>query len=638
MPLVIGSTFAGYQINAELGRDRTGRHFLVDRPGEDRARVLSAVGSAGPGVNDRFFADARVASALDHPAVLRVEDYGITEDTCSVVTRHLAGTDLTEQRLTAAEITMIVTQIADALDHARGQGLDRGDFDATDIFVTRTASGALDSVALRGFGFTATEPTADSTAPASDQRTLATLAGQLIADETPWAAAATLDARDAATALRFPDCRAFASALGTALDGVEHPEADATPSPVGPPAIRPHKSKRGWAAIGAAIVGVLALVAALAFAFGFTATTDGSPAADPRPMPPALVTAASDTTCVVVTGLAYCSSLNGWGELGNGTTAQSGANILVRRLTGITAMSVTLDTVCAAARGEAYCWGMNWNGQVGTGSDDEGRIATPTKVLGLSDVTDVSAGLAGTCAVAGGSVYCWGDNQFGQLGDGTTTDRLTPTRVVGLDHATSVSINGNNGSAAACAVSDGRAHCWGDNAVGQLGNGTATGESNRPTLVPGLNNVTAISTNGITVCAVADAKAYCWGYNYDGQLGDGTAKRKFTPTLVPGLTDVTAISTGGVGLSGNTTCAIAGGTPYCWGTNNYGQLGDGTTVERRSPVPVKGVTRAGTITTSGENACAGTADGPFCWGLNHAGQLGVGTEDRNSPPTRVRYP
>ena len=117
-----------------------------------------------------------------------------------------------------------------------------------------------------------------------------------------------------------------------------------------------------------------------------------------------------------------------------------------------------------------------------------------------------------------------------------------------------------------------------------------------------------------------------------------TAKRKFTPTLVPGLTDVTAISTGGVGLSGNTTCAIAGGTPYCWGTNNYGQLGDGTTVERRSPVPVKGVTRAGTITTSGENACAGTADGPFCWGLNHAGQLGVGTEDRNSPPTRVRYP
>ena len=95
-----------------------------------------------------------------------------------MVTRHLAGTDLTEQRLTAAEITMIVTQIADALDHARDQGLDRGDFDATDIFVTRTASGALDSVALRGFGFTATEPTADSTAPASDQRTLATLAGQ----------------------------------------------------------------------------------------------------------------------------------------------------------------------------------------------------------------------------------------------------------------------------------------------------------------------------------------------------------------------------------------------------------------------------------------------------------------------------
>lgn len=479
---------------------------------------------------------------------------------------------------------MIVTQIADALDHARDQGLDRGDFDATDIFVTRTASGALDSVALRGFGFTATEPTADSTAPASDQRTLATLAGQLLADETPWATAATRDARDAAPALRFPSCRAFASALGTALDGVEHPEADATPSPVGPPAIGPHKSKRGWAAIGAAIVGVLALVAALAFAFGFTATTDGSPAADPRPMPPALVTAASDTTCVVVTGLAYCSSLNGWGELGNGTTAQSGANILVPRLTGITAMSVTSDTVCAAARGEAYCWGMNWNGQVGTGSDDEGRIATPTKVLGLSDVTDVSAGLAGPCAVAGGSVDCRGDNQFGQLGDGTTTDRLTPTRVVGLDNATSVSIN------------------------------------------------------GITVCAVADAKAYCWGYNYDGQLGDGTAKRKFTPTLVPGLTDVTAISTGGVGLSGNTTCAVAGGTPYCWGTNNYGQLGDGTTVERRSPVPVKGVTRAGTITTSSDNACAGTADGPFCWGLNHAGQLGVGTEDRNSRPTRVRYP
>ena len=195
-----------------------------------------------------------------------------------------------------------------------------------------------------------------------------------------------------------------------------------------------------------------------------------------------------------------------------------------------------------------------------------------------------------TCALKGGRVYCWGRNYFGQLGDNTTTDRTTPTLVA--DGAM-----GNSGVTAidagwghTCALKGGKVYCWGENWDGQLGNGTNT-NSITPTLVAdgaiGNSGVTAIDAGAWHTCALKGGKVYCWGYNDYGQLGNGTNTNSTTPTLVAdgamGNSGVTAIAAGGrhtLGLKG-TACLFA------WGENSYGQLGNGTT-QSNTPVQVSG--------------------------------------------------
>ena len=292
---------------------------------------------------------------------------------------------------------------------------------------------------------------------------------------------------------------------------------------------------------------------------------------------------------------------------------------------GVTAVSADgVGHTCAVITGGgAMCWGANPDGQVGDGSTI--WRPTPTDVAGLTGgVQAISLGYRHTCALTvGGGVKCWGANNYGQLGDGGTTPRLTPVDVAGLDSGVrALSV----GLWHTCAITaEGGVKCWGYNADGRVGDGT---QENRltPVAVAGLSEaVVALSAGGGHTCAVtASGGVQCWGANNIGQLGDGTTTQRLTPVAVLGLSDKALAVSSGAGYS----CALlATGGVQCWGYNVSGALGDGTSISRLTPVAVQGLATGVTgISTGGGHTCALlTSGGVQCWGANYDAQLGDGT-------------
>jgi alpha-tubulin suppressor-like RCC1 family protein len=291
------------------------------------------------------------------------------------------------------------------------------------------------------------------------------------------------------------------------------------------------------------------------------------------------------------------------------------------------------DHTCVVTTGGGVkCWGDNSTGGLGDGTKN--ASSTPVDVVGLaSGVTAIAAGDRYACALmSGGGVRCWGYNEFGQLGDATTTDRTSPVEVTGL--AGGVRAIDARGEHTCALMTAGGVKCWGANINGQLGDGT-TNSSAVPVDVAGLTTgVMAIAVGGEHTCALSsDGGLKCWGWNATGQVGIRTIADRHTPVDVPGLGGaVSAVAAGG-----RHTCALmAAGGIRCWGYNEYGQLGDGTTADSASPVAVAGLpgsVRA--ITTGGNFSCALRIDGGVsCWGLNSAGQLG-GTSDFSPVPVDV---
>lgn len=355
----------------------------------------------------------------------------------------------------------------------------------------------------------------------------------------------------------------------------------------------------------------------------------------------ALVVTGGAFTCALrASGGPLCWGQNRFGQLGNGTTTNSATPAYVASLpSGAVSIAAGGYHACAVlSTGAVSCWGENSDGQLGDNTTTD-RLS-PVSVAFLTGVTAVSASTetdAHTCALrSSGNIACWGNNASGQLGDGTREPALYPTPVIGLSGPASAIVTGGYHTCAL--LTTGAVQCWGTNSAGQLGNGGTTGQT-APTTVSSLSGVTAITAGVDHTCALLSTGAVrCWGRNTDGRLGDGTMTNRLTPTPVLGLTSgVTAISAGA-----RHTCALlSSGDVRCWGSNSSGQLGDGTTTNRSTPVAVgslaEGVARL--APGRGAHTCVVLASGAVrCWGGNLQGQLGDGTTTNRTVPVAVVAP
>jgi putative cell wall-binding protein/alpha-tubulin suppressor-like RCC1 family protein len=368
-----------------------------------------------------------------------------------------------------------------------------------------------------------------------------------------------------------------------------------------------------------------------------------------------------DHTCAIETGVLYCWGGGTLGQLGYleprvgfripPPTDQSKAiKVASEPVAGFTNTSVAAVvtgqyTTCAIENKAAYCWGNNSSGQLGNGRVETQRNTavkvSATNGFANNNVAAIShSGLNG-CVLEGGVVYCWGSNNGGNVGDGTLISKTAPHKVVDNDGFVNNNVTAIAAGLTSCAVAGGELFCWGDGRHGQIGNGTTTEQNPRPRKVSSVSGgfqnsaVVSVSVTGINVCATrlenGNPVMYCWGRGELGNHGTGdtqanvTRPRKVVP-VAGGFTN-SQVSSSHVG---NASCAVDLGIVYCFGTNNSGQVGDGTTTRPLSAtrvVPSNGLLNAGAVTMVAarfDHTCAIENKVVFCWGQAFNGRLGNG--------------
>lgn len=365
-------------------------------------------------------------------------------------------------------------------------------------------------------------------------------------------------------------------------------------------------------------------------------------------------------------GRVKCWGRNQAGQLGTNSQVDSPRPQPIYGISdGITAISTDFQHTCVVTTsGGVKCWGDNTYGQVGNGTGPNlwlGPVDVCASGSGfgcaggaaLTGVVAVATGDRHTCAlVTTGGVKCWGNNFFGQLGNGESgdgTDKSLPVDVPGLTGVASISAGGLN----TCAITTSRVlKCWGNDFSGELGIGSfpgaplGSGETcpnaiqdnakciSVPVKVPGVGDVTAVDTGQTTCALTTGGGVKCWGYNGNGEVGNGTKVPMSSsnpgysqPTPVAVLTAPDGAPLAGVTAIAGSCALIGGGSVKCWGENFYGRLGDGTTTDRPTAVDVVGLASGvAAIGAGGAHDCALMVTGKVkCWGLNNFGQLGAPT-------------
>ena len=355
------------------------------------------------------------------------------------------------------------------------------------------------------------------------------------------------------------------------------------------------------------------------------------------------VSAGQQHACGVATdGRAWCWGYAGNGQLGNGNTGTElcGNSPCSKRPVAVLGglrfrhVSAGWDFTCGVTTDDRiYCWGQNDLGQLGTATLS--RISTtPVAVAGNRRYRQVRAGGSSACAITmARTAFCWGANNRGQLGNGTGSGSQVPVRVsggallwaqltIGFEHACGV-------------TTDGRARCWGVNILGELGDGS-TSDRATPTAVAGGLRFAQIEGGPAHTCAVTTAgRGYCWGSGM--ALGDGSTGEvaHLTPNPIAGNRVFANVSSGA-----NQSCGVTvSARGFCWGLN-AGTLGDGGTANRVTPALLAGGLSFIAVSVGGAEFSCGVATDAraWCWGQNLFGNLGDGTDIPRSVPTPVAAP
>jgi len=336
--------------------------------------------------------------------------------------------------------------------------------------------------------------------------------------------------------------------------------------------------------------------------------------------------------------IAQCWGFNGFGELGDGTNTRTLVPKTVRNLNEVVSIGIGYHHTCAIVMsGIVKCWGSDDYGQVGDNRLSNNQFS-PVSVVGLPrKAIQIALSLYNTCALlSDGSVYIWG-NVAGFREGGTKPLQTTAFRLPLLSNV--IYIRG--GMTHYCVIlKTGALQCFGNNIFGQLGDNT-TSSSTHPVDVYGLSSgVIDVAPGDTFTCALLDThKVKCWGDNTLGQLGDGTTTTRLAPTDVTGLSNVTAIGAG----AGHVCVLLSGGIVQCWGDNSNGQLGTGSTISSNTSEIVPGLSNVKILQVGSQGNCVLLMNNAVkCWGYNNDGEVGGGPDfssyDIPVPTTVIGYP
>jgi len=339
-------------------------------------------------------------------------------------------------------------------------------------------------------------------------------------------------------------------------------------------------------------------------------------------------------------GQPWCWGRNAVGQLGDSTAASTLVPVATYQSGWSAFGSITaggLHTCALTLAGAAWCWGTNGDGRLGDGTTNLGLAPVP--VQGGVTFASLSAGDAHTCGLdSSGQAYCWGSNSYGQLGDSTKVGSTSPGAVhqpAGVTFTQVVS-----GARHSCGLtSGGQAYCWGYNGDGQLGIGAAVQSLIPAAVTQGGVTYTSIYTEYQHTCALdSSGQAYCWGLNGNGQLGDNSTTTRKTPVAVSQPGGVTFVQ---LSLGSNNSCGLtSGGQEYCWGSNGNGQLGIGSLTSSLTPVAVSqpvGVTFGSISSGAAQNFGLDSGGQTWGWGRNNWGQMGDGTTTQRTSPVAVSH-